>query len=1790
MNIWSLERLYGGLALVGRSAKGASLRPASRFCTRTAVRLFALPILWAVAATASPAQVRASAPPAQSSPQQQVHRPPRVLQAERFLAQRGWKKGQTQPRARTAQLRSRAISAATQPRSQGQTQPAPTWQALGPLSVRSLNLGLVSGRVTTLALDPSDSTGNLLYVGTTGGGVWQASNAGTSNPANIAFLPLTDTLSTLSDLRDASISIGALSVQPGGVCSSTGGTGVILAGTGDPNDALDSYYGAGILRYASVNGVCTWQLVQSTSDVEDNLGAQDFSFIGEGFAGFAWSTVNPQLVVAAVSQAYEGTLVNAVWPTLSYEGLYYSTDSGATWHLATITDGNGMDVQGPLDAFASPDGNAATSVVWNPVRHLFVAAVRFHGYYQSTDGVTWTRMAAQPGSNLTAALCPTNPGTIGSPACPIFRGTVAVNPMTGDTFAWTVDGYNQDQGMWLDQCAASAGVCGSQTITFAQQLSTAALETGTQSGPATILAGDYTLALAAVPSGQETLLLAGADDLWSCSVTDSASPGCVWRNTTNTAQPLCSAQVGEYQHTLAWNPANPQEIFIGNDSGLWRSSDGIAETGSVCSTSDASHFQNLNGGLGSLAEVESIAQVGATPYTMMAGLGENGTAGMKSSSGLVTPWPEILGGEGGPVQIDPGNSANWYVNNQAGVSIYLCSQQGSCTPGSFGSTPVVTDADVSGDGLTMTTPAPFLVDPLDPAQLLIGTCRVWRGPAGGGSWSGGNAISPFLDGIAGASYCDGNALIRSMAAMALSGGKEVMYVGMYGSLDGGATLPGHVLSATIDPSGSTVPGWTDLTLNPVSGDTQSLNAFGMDISSIFIDPHDATGNTVYVTVEGIESPSEEVRTVYRSIDGGAHWASIMSNLPVAPANSLVVDPQDPNTVYVATDDGVYSTQSIASCAQASGSAPTSCWSAFGSGLPYAPVTELSASPSSSSAQVLVAATYGRGIWMTPLLTATEGSTTVTASPPSLDFGSKGVGTTSSAQTVVLTNTGTNPLLVTSITTSGDFAETDSDTAKCLGQTVTSGASCSMLVTFTPTQTGPRTGVLTVCGNLSGGNLTIALSGTGTSASAVTISPATLDFGAWPVNSTSTNLQVTVENTGTVAVPIAGVTVTAPFVLASSTCTGSLAPPSTSPTAPPAACQMEVAFSPTQAGPAAGTLTFTDSANTLTVALSGSGQALPTDNLSPTSLTFPGTVDGQLSAAQVISLTNNGDLPLEGISIPALSGVFQTSNKCTTQLVAHSSCEISVFFAPVQPGNQTGTLTIVDAIRTQTLALSGVGLVPPAIGVNPSSLTFAAQPVGQASAAQTVTVSNTGGAPMANIGFAISGQSASEFSCGTAICSATNCGATLANGASCTVQVIFTPSTAGGATAALVISSSSPGVSAESVPLTGAGQSLSGLSVQPAQLNFSVVAPGQSSPVQTVTVTNTGKVTVNSLALLATAPFALANNTCAASLAAGASCTAGVVFSPTVNGTFTGTLTVTSSLQSAPTTVPLSGTGGNPGAVLVQPTFLNFQQTGVGTVGSPQTITITNSIGTGSLSGFSLAVSTGFRLVSNNCPTTLAAQASCTVGVEFEPTSTGPQTGTLTVNDSQMTTAQSALLTGVGFDFTIAVSGSSSQTVANGQTASYVLSIALLNQTQGAAVSLSCSTTSFPAYAACAFNPSADPQIPATASSNATAQILTGQTTSSSGTVRAPGWRVLLLAGGFLLLPLALGRRRRLLMMAAVLAILVGGVSSCTSSGGMLNGGAPKSGSGNTPAGTYTITVKALSNNVTHTVTVTLTVD
>ena len=88
--------------------------------------------------------------------------------------------------------------------------------------------------------------------------------------------------------------------------------------------------------------------------------------------------------------------------------------------------------------------------------------------------------------------------------------------------------------------------------------------------------------------------------------------------------------------------------------------------------------------------------------------------------------------------------------------------------------------------------------------------------------------------------------------------------------------------------------------------------------------------------------------------------------------SFAYDPNDANTVYVATDDGVWVTTSIAACANAS----NACWNLFGTGLPNAPAIQLGIVHGSSS--LLGVATCGRGVLQIPLVTAGIVQTTATA--------------------------------------------------------------------------------------------------------------------------------------------------------------------------------------------------------------------------------------------------------------------------------------------------------------------------------------------------------------------------------------------------------------------------------------------------------------------------------------------------------------------------------------------------------------------------------------------------------------------------------------------------------------------------------------------------------------------------------------------------------------------------------------------------------------------------------------------
>ena len=1290
--------------------------------------------------------------------------------AELFLARRGVGRRGT-PIPAGILLGARAQRAAMV---RAQDEPASTtWQAVGPMQVSTAAWGLVTGRVTSLAADPSDPTGNTLYVGTTGGGVWKSTTAD-SPQAGISFQPLTDNLSAFSSAALTSLSIGAVTVQPGG-------TGVVLAGTGDPNDATDSWYGAGILR--STDGGATWTLITTAGSSSGGTG-RTFSFLGNAIAEFAWSTTNPNEVVAAVSQSAYGALLGVTGNSSnSYQGLYYSEDAGATWNLATMEDGTTV-FEGPNNAVVG--SNPVTAVVWNPIRQSFYAAVRYHGYYASSDGITWTRLTNQPGVNLTTALCPANANLPASPACPIFRGALAVQPATGDLFALTVDENNLDQGLWQDVCSLTSGACASPTVEFGTEIADQALD----SSSGTIAAGDYNLWLAAAPSQQDTLLFAGTTDIWKCSLANS----CVWRNTTNT-QTCAAAQVAPGQHAVESTFGASGLMYFGNDGGLWRTTDAVNQQATVCSADDANHFQNENGALGSLAEVESFSEDPNNPDTWLAALGALGTA---APEGNAQTWNQVLDGESNVVGIDPQNTRNWYATSEFGVGINQCTDGTSCDVAGFG-TVAIGEVQVEDD--VQTIPAAWLLDPLNTANLILGTCRVWRGAADGAGWGEDSLLSGILDGDQTTSFCNGNAEIRSLAAGAATGGEsggdaEEMYAGMAGVLDGGGLVPGHVFSALTN-SGSqaaTTP-WTDDYASPVTNDeVEQFDPGEYDISSIYTDPHDPTGKTVYVTVQGYSTALLEEPLVYESTDAGAHWTDITSNLPSSPANSIVVDPNDANIVYVATDTGVYITQDVSTCAttQTTGAA---CWNVYGSGLPSAPAVALMVY-FGNGAQALRVATYGRGIWQVDLATAGVTATSASVYPTSLSFPAQQVQTASGTQQILVTDTGRLNLNVSSITVSGAFSESDT----CAGQSIGAEGTCNIQVSFDPTQTGAAQGLVTIFANVSGGQLTVPLSGTGVAPADVALTPPSLTFPETGVGAQSAAQTITIANTGGEPVTLSGETVSGDFALAGNTCGSSLAAN--------ASCTISILFAPTAAGTRSGVLTVTDSLGTQTAQLSGTGEAAATDTLSPLSLAFAAEQVGTVSAAQILTLTNSGNQTLTGISV-SVSGDFSAVNNCGSLLQGQGSCTIAVTYAPSVVGPESGTLTLTDELRTQLVDLTGTGVAPPGVSAEPTSVNFGGYAAGTTSSAQTVTVTNSGGAPLTGLAAAVTASFA---------IASNNCPATLGVGSACQIGVTFTsPATAGAVTGSLSISATNL-AKALTVALTGATE------------DFSLTVSGSSSAV------------------------------------------------------------------------------------------------------------------------------------------------------------------------------------------------------------------------------------------------------------------------------------------------------------------------------------------------------------------------
>ena len=514
--------------------------------------------------------------------------------------------------------------------------------------------------------------------------------------------------------------------------------------------------------------------------------------------------------------------------------------------------------------------------------------------------------------------------------------------------------------------------------------------------------------------------------------------------------------------------------------------------------------------------------------------------------------------------------------------------------------------------------------------------------------------------------------------------------------------------------------------------------------------------------------------------------------------------------------------------------------------------------------------------------------------------------------------------------------------------------------------------------------------------ALAVSPLTTDFGSVLVGQTSTATTFTITNTGGATseqVMIAFTGTTTDYHLAANTCQT---------LAPGATCTVGVTFGPTVPGARAAMLTAHIAGSTATASLTGTGNLPGMLAVSPSSHQFADAVVGIATAeVDTITITNTGTLTSGTLSVQATgsnpSDFTIATDTCTGQaLAAGMTCTLGIKFAPATPGPKSAGFAVIGNPGGTTVSIvSGNAIAPAQLVMVPATLDFGSVVQGATSTNATINVVNIGGVATGAVTAMLSGTDAAAFAIATS-----NCSGVLAALANCTIVLRYTPSTLGTQIATLTVSGA-PGGSVRT-DLSGTGVVSGQLTINPTTQAFATTQVGQTTAAATFTVTNTAGTSAGPLGVQFTGAnsgefhFGPTGTTCAnAIVAPGGTCTVTVVFSPTSVGAKNATLSITGG---GAITASLSGNAVPPPQLAISPASKDFGSVGIGSISSAQAFTITNVGGAATtvpavtLTGTNPSEFTQL----NDCTAALAPLATCTVTVQFKPTTSALDSATLSV--------------------------------------------------------------------------------------------------------------------------------------------------------------------------------------------------
>ena len=545
---------------------------------------------------------------------------------------------------------------------------------------------------------------------------------------------------------------------------------------------------------------------------------------------------------------------------------------------------------------------------------------------------------------------------------------------------------------------------------------------------------------------------------------------------------------------------------------------------------------------------------------------------------------------------------------------------------------------------------------------------------------------------------------------------------------------------------------------------------------------------------------------------------------------------------------------------------------------------------------------------TPTPAATLGSST-------LAFGNQVVLTSSATMTATLTNSGTANLVLSSVTLGGTNPGDFTRSGTCgAAMTLAPTQTCTVTAVFRPSAIGARSAAITIVHNASPTTSTVSLTGTGVSAPtpAAGLTTTTLPFNNQMVGTTSAPKTVAISNTGTATLTLGTISLSGTNAgdFAATNCNGASLAAGQS-------CTISVTFTPAALNARSATLGIPSNAagSPHNVTLTGNGVAAPAPalTLNPASLAFGNQVTGTTSAVKSIALTNSGSATLGLSAITPTGTGFGITHTCPASLAAGASCTINVTFAPTSVAAFSGGVSVAStaAGSPHSATFTGTGVAPtptaPVATLTPTMVDFGMLPLNTTSAVKTVTLSNTGNAPLSITDLKLAGTHTADF-LQTHTCPV---GASLAAGSSCAISVRFVPTATGPRAATIALASNAAGSPVVDLKGTGVVQAAALVQVAPTSIAFARTRLGRTSSERTVRIRNSGATPLEISSAAITGDFT-SKSECATPLAPGKQCEFRVRFRPTALGLRTGEFTLSSNAAGSPHAVKLSGQAVAPG--------------------------------------------------------------------------------------------------------------------------------------------------------------------------------------------------------------------------------------------------------------------------------------